>query len=135
MTAEKRSADNELLIVRIFDAPPAVVFALWSNAEHIKRWMGPKNFTCPHVTIDFRVGGSYRAMIQSAEHGQNWFGGVNREIVQDKRLVFTFAWDNEGPAAGIETPTITFQERDGKPGEAFDKEEAYADKVAKEHAT
>ena len=28
MAAEKRSADNELLIVRTFDAPPAVVFAL-----------------------------------------------------------------------------------------------------------
>jgi uncharacterized protein YndB with AHSA1/START domain len=157
MTAEKRSADNELLIVRTFDAPPAVVFALWSSAEHMKRWMGPKNFTCPHVMIDFRVGGSYRAMIQSAEHDQNWFGGVYREIEQDKRLVFTFAWDNEGPSAGIETlVTITFEERDGKTiqtfhqtpfanverrdshlggwSEAFDKERIYAEKIAKEHA-
>jgi uncharacterized protein YndB with AHSA1/START domain len=40
MTAQKRIADNELLIVRTFDAPPSVVFALWSSAEHMKRWMG-----------------------------------------------------------------------------------------------
>jgi uncharacterized protein YndB with AHSA1/START domain len=157
MTAEKRSADNELFIVRIFDAPPSVVFALWSSAEHLKRWMGPKNFECAHATIDFRIGGSYRAMIQSPEKGQNWFGGVYHEIVPDKRLVFTFAWDNEGPSAGMETlVTITFEERKGKTvqtfhqapfanverrdshiggwSEAFDKEEAYAKKVAKEHA-
>ena len=120
MVAEKRSADNELLIVRTFDAPPAVVFALWSQAEHMKRWMGPKNFTCPHATIDFRVGGAYRGMIKSAEHGENWFGGVYREIVPDQRIVFTFAWDNEGPSAGIETlVTITFEERNGKTVQTF----------------
>ena len=60
MTAQKRTADNELLIVRTFDAPPSVVFALWSSAEHMKRWMGPKNFTCPEARVDFRVGGTWR---------------------------------------------------------------------------
>jgi uncharacterized protein YndB with AHSA1/START domain len=156
MTAQKRIADNELLIVRTFDAPPSVVFALWSSAEHMKRWMGPKSFTCPEARIDFRVGGAYRAVIKSAEHGESWFAGVYREIVQDRRLVFTFTWDNEGPSAGIETlVTISFEERDGKTiqtfhqtpflnverrdshvvgwNQAFDKEQAYAEKVAKEH--
>src|SRR5687768_4164966 len=88
MTAQKRSADDELLIVRTFNAPPSVVFKLWSSAEHMKRWMGPKNFSCPEATIDFRVGGAYRAMIKSAEHGESWFSGIYREIVQDERLVF-----------------------------------------------
>jgi uncharacterized protein YndB with AHSA1/START domain len=157
MTAQKRTADNELLIVRTFDAPPSVVFALWSSAEHMKRWMGPKNFTCPEARIDFRVGGTYRAMIKSAEHGENWFGGVYREIVQDERLVFTFTWENEGPSAGLETlVTITFEERDGKTvqtfhqapfrnlerrnshvegwSQAFDKEAIYARDVARERA-
>jgi len=157
MTPRKTIADNELLIIRTFDAPPAVVFALWSNAEHMKRWMGPKDFTCPEASIDFRVGGAYRAMIASAEHGENWFGGIYREIVPDKRLAFTFTWENEGPSAGIETlVTITFEERDGKTvqtfhqapfrdverrdshvggwSEAFDKQAAYAEKIAKEYA-
>jgi uncharacterized protein YndB with AHSA1/START domain len=157
MPAQTRIADDELLIVRTFDAPASVVFALWSNAEHMKRWMGPKNFTCPQATMDFRVGGVYRAMIKSAEHGENWFGGVYREIVPDKRLVFTFTWDNEGPSAGIETVvTITFEERDGKTVQTFhqapfrdvkrrdahvggwngtfDKQAAYLEKIAKENA-
>jgi uncharacterized protein YndB with AHSA1/START domain len=156
MRAQKKIADNELLIVRTFDAPPSLVFALWASAEHLKRWMGPKNYTCPEATIDFRVGGAYRAMIKSVEHGESWFSGVYREIVQDKRLVFTFSWDNEGPSAGLETlVTITFEERDGRTIqtfhqapfrnverrdshvggwiEAFDKEQAYAKTIAKEH--
>jgi uncharacterized protein YndB with AHSA1/START domain len=132
-----------------------VLFALWSKPEHMKRWMGPASFTCPEAEIDFRIGGSYRAMIKSAELGENWFGGTYREIEQDRRLVFTFAWENEGPSAGVETlVTITFQERDGKTVQtfhqrpflnverrnshvqgwtsAFDKLESYATTVAKE---
>jgi uncharacterized protein YndB with AHSA1/START domain len=157
ITARKKVADNELLIVRTFNAPPSAVFALWSSSEHLKRWMGPKDFTCPEATIDFRVGGTYRAMIKSAEHGENWFGGVYREIVPNRRLVFTFTWENEGPSAGVETlVTITFEERDGKTvqtfhqapfsnverrdshvggwSQAFDKEAAYAEKIAREQA-
>ena len=76
MGAQRKSvADNELLIVRTFNAPPSVVFALWSNAEHMKRWMGPNNFSCTEMAIDLRVGGRYRGMIKSADHGENWFGG------------------------------------------------------------
>jgi len=109
------------------------------------------------VTIDFRVGGAYRGMIRSAEHGENWFGGVYRDIEHNKRLAFTFTWDNDGPSAGVETlVTITFEERDGrtiqtfhqKPfrtverrdshirgwSEAFDRQQAYATRIAREHA-
>jgi uncharacterized protein YndB with AHSA1/START domain len=150
-------ADDELLITRTFDAPASVLFALWSKPEHVKRWMGPGKFTCPEAQIDFRVGGAYRAMITSPERGENWFGGVYREIEHDRRLVFTFAWDNDGPSTGVETlVTITFEERDGKTvqtfhqrpflnverrdshlggwSKAFDKLGAYAAKIAKEHA-
>lgn len=149
-------ADDELLIARTFDAPASLVFALWSEPEHMKRWMGPANFTCPEIEMDFRVGGAYRAMIRSAEGGENWFGGVYREIERDRRLVFTFAWNNDGPSAGVETlVTITFEERDGRTVQtfhqspflnverrdshvggwsgAFDKEQAYAAKIAKEN--
>jgi uncharacterized protein YndB with AHSA1/START domain len=112
--------DDELLITRTFDAPPSVMFALWTEPEHFKRWMGPVGFACEEAAIDFRVGGSYRAMIRSPEHGENWFGGVYREIDLDRRLVFTFTWDNDGPSAGIETlVTITFEERDGRTVQTF----------------
>jgi uncharacterized protein YndB with AHSA1/START domain len=148
--------DDELLITRMFDAPAAMLFALWSKPEHVKHWMGPSNFICPEAEIDFRVGGAYRVLIKSPEHGDNWFGGVYREIVPNKRLVFTFTWDNDGPSAGIETiVTITFEEKGGKTLQTFhqrpflnaerrdghvrgwtstfDKLAAYAGKLAKEH--
>lgn len=149
-------ADDDLLIVRTFDAPAHVVFALWSEPQHMRRWMGPRGFDCPEAEIDLHVGGAYRGIIRSAERGENRFGGVYREIERDKRLVFTFAWDNDGPSAGVETlVTIIFEERDGKTIQtfhqtpflnverrdshvggwngSFDKLEAYAQTLAKEN--
>jgi uncharacterized protein YndB with AHSA1/START domain len=149
-----RLADDELLITRVFDAPASIVFALWSDPEHMKRWMGPKDFVCPVVEIDFRVGGAYRVLMKSEAYGEDWFSGVYREIVPNKRLVFTFTWNNTGPSADVETlVTITFDERNGKTtqifhqtpflsverrdshvggwSEAFDKEQAYAESLVR----
>jgi uncharacterized protein YndB with AHSA1/START domain len=112
-------AENELKITRLFDAPPELVFELWSNPEHLRNWMGPDGFDCPVAEIDFRVGGKYRAMIRSPETGESWFGGVYREIRPSTRLVFTFTWD-AGPSGGVETlVTIDFTEVRGKTAMTF----------------
>jgi uncharacterized protein YndB with AHSA1/START domain len=152
-----RFADDELLITRTFTAPASLLFALWSKPEHMKQWMGPENFTCPEAQIDFRVGGAFRVMITSTKHGESRFSGVYREITRDKRIVFTFTWENHGPSAGTEMlVTITFEEHDGKTiqtfhqrpfvtverrdshvdgwNQAFGKLETYVAKLAKEQA-
>lgn len=117
---ERQVADNELLITRTFAAPASVLFALWSQPKHLKRWMGPHDFDCPQADVDFRVGGAYRILIRSAAHGDNWFGGIYRAIEPARRLVFTFAWDNDGPSAGMETlVTVTFAEQDGNTVQTF----------------
>jgi len=147
-------ADDELLISRTFDAPPSLVFALWTDPMHFRNWMGPGSYTCKHAEMDLRVGGAYRGMIEAADGDESWFGGVYREIVPHERLVFTFKWD-KGPSAELETlVTITFRadgdktimhfhqtpfldvaRRDSHVGgwsSAFDKGVAYANQLAKE---
>jgi uncharacterized protein YndB with AHSA1/START domain len=110
----------ELTIVRTFDAPAALVFSMWTDPRHFAMWIGPEGFTCPSVAIDFRVGGAYRALIVSDDAEDNWFGGQFREIVPYSRLALTFAWDNTGPSAGVETlVTLTFEERDGQTVQTF----------------
>ncbi|MCK5745363.1 MAG: SRPBCC domain-containing protein [Oricola sp.] len=113
-------ADNELLIMRTFDAPAELVFSMWSDPEHFKNWMGPETFDCPVVEMDFRIGGAYRAMIRFDAHGENWFGGVYKEIERYTRLVFTFVWDSGGPSDGVEQViTILFREIGGKTEQIF----------------
>lgn len=112
-------ADDELLIDRILDAPVSLVFALWSDPEHLKRWMGPQTFDCPFAEVDFRVGGAYRMMIRSSDGGENWFGGVYREIEPNRRLVFTYVWEG-GPSAGVETVvTLLFEDLGGRTRQVF----------------
>jgi uncharacterized protein YndB with AHSA1/START domain len=114
-----RLADDELLITRTFDAPASLMFALWTDPRHFRNWMGPEGFECVEAQIDLRVGGRYRGMIRSPETGDSWFGGEYREIEPNRRLVFTFMWD-EGPSGEVETlVTITFDERDGKTTQTF----------------
>ncbi len=50
---------NELLVTRVFDAPIERVWKAWSDPREVRKWWGPKGFTAPHVTSDFRMGGKF----------------------------------------------------------------------------
>ena len=105
--------DDELLIVRHFDAPVPLVFRMWEDALHRANWWAPKDCRCTHFSHEFREGGQWRACFVSETYGENWQGGSYRQIDRDRRIVFTFTWDS-GPAGGIETiVTVTFGEAHG----------------------
>jgi len=111
---------HDLIIVRTFDAPASVLFALWTEPAHFSRWMGPADYRCIEARMDCRAGGAYRGMIRDAKGDENWFGGVYQEVTPFTRLAFTWAWDG-GPVGGREMLiTITFEERDdGKTVQTF----------------
>ena len=118
--ARPELADDELLIVRTFDAPVALVFRIWELPEHMSRWLGPENFSCTALEQDFRPGGSWRGCIVSDAYGESWMGGRYREIERNRRIVTTFAWDDDNGQPGMETLiTVTFEERDGKTMQTF----------------
>ncbi len=110
----------ELTLARELDAPVALVFRLWESREHLLRWWGPRDFTCTHFELDFRPGGKWRACITSSAHGDSWMGGEYREIERNKRLVFTFAWEDGRDQPGVDTlVTVTFEEKGGKTLQSF----------------
>ncbi len=55
-----------LTVKRRFKAPPAKVFAAWTDPEKIKRWMGPGEIKAVRAEADARVGGRYRVLMQLA---------------------------------------------------------------------
>jgi uncharacterized protein YndB with AHSA1/START domain len=108
-------AERELVITRVLDAPRSLVFKVWTQPEHVVRWLGPKGFSAPSCEMDLRPGGAWRACIRSAEGIDHRMQGVYREVAPPERLVFTFAWENEEGEPGHETlVTVTFAEQDGK---------------------
>ena len=116
MTAPSDSATleagPELLITRLFDAPPSLVFKAWTQPEHLVRWLGPTGFSASEVRIDLRPGGTWSAVITSADGKSHGMTGIYREIAPPERLVFSFAWDEEDAQQML--IALTFREHGGK---------------------
>lgn len=115
LTAAKPAVQHELVITRTFDAPRKLVFEAWTDPRHIKNWFGPKHHPAVEMETNVKVGGRWHSRLRSTGSDPDLtLGGVYREIVPPERLVFTFAWDEEGER-GLETMvTLTFEEQAGK---------------------
>ena len=86
---------TSLEIRRNFTQPVATVYAAWSDPEQISRWMGPSDeFGPAEVMIDVRVGGRYRFVMHAPDGELHRVGGVFREVVPNRRLVYTWAWES-----------------------------------------
>src|SRR4029079_8753997 len=48
---------REVTLTRIIDAPRALVWAAWTEPEHMAPWWGPHRFTTPVCEMDVRPGG------------------------------------------------------------------------------
>lgn len=81
-----------LTIKRRFNAPPAKVFAAWTDPEKMKLWMGPGEVKSVRAENDLRVGGRYYIGMLTPAGEAHDVSGVYREIVPNERLVFTWAW-------------------------------------------
>jgi uncharacterized protein YndB with AHSA1/START domain len=97
--------EAELVVSRVFDAPPELVWRAWTNPEHLKRWWGPRDFTAPVCKIDLKVGGRYHWCMRAPDGKDFWTTGVYREIVPLKRLVYV---DSFADAAGNAVPPSVY---------------------------
>lgn len=109
-------AERELVITRLFDAPRELVYRVWTDPEHLKRWQGaPQGMTVTMDHADLRAGGTYRLCMHGADGTDHWLQGTYREVRPNERLVFTHCWTDALGNPGPETVvTITFADRSGK---------------------
>lgn len=91
---------ERLVVRRNFKAPIERVYAAWTEAEQIRRWLAPGRMSVPAAEADVRVGGRYRVqMADDNGEGDCEFhttGGVYREVIPNERLVFTWQWEGSG---------------------------------------
>jgi len=108
-------AERTLIIERIFDAPPEIVFEAWTKPEHLTKWWGPTAFTLPFCELDFREGGRYRFCMRSPAGEDHWVWGEYKAIEPPERLEFT--WNREDADGNIWNSTVvrlTFANADGR---------------------
>lgn len=93
------AADDELVAARLFDAPPDVVFAAWTEPKRLARWWAPAGSELVRQSVDLRPGGLFRYGVRTREGRLVQGTFVYREILPPERLVFVSAFGGEGGAA------------------------------------
>ncbi len=67
----------------VMDAGPATIFPFLVDPEEYLKWMGTE------AELESRVGGAYRVLVQGVHPAVGEFV----EVVPDRKVVFTFGWD------------------------------------------
>lgn len=122
--AERRNLatrDDELKLDRTFDAPLALVWRMWESRDHMIRWWGPEIFTCIELDWELTPGRPWRAMMASRQYHRevSRMGGTILEVEKHKRIVFSFAWDEDSGRDMDTIITVTFAEKDGATLQTF----------------
>jgi uncharacterized protein YndB with AHSA1/START domain len=132
-SAATPTADREIVITRVLNAPRELVFKAWTDREQIGKWWGPRGFTTTIHEMDVKPGGVWRFIM----HGPDGTNFDNRiafvEVVEPERLVY----DHGGDDGAVQfRATITFADQGDKTGltmhSVFPSAEE-RDKVVKEY--
>jgi uncharacterized protein YndB with AHSA1/START domain len=109
-TEIERKSDRELVVTRMFDAPPPTVFKAWSQAELFRQWWVPKGAPMRLLScdMDVRTGGKYRLEFGFGDDSMAFYGKY-LEVIPDQRIV----WTNDEGEEGAVT-TVTFEPQGGK---------------------
>ncbi|HEV2696011.1 MAG TPA: SRPBCC domain-containing protein [Verrucomicrobiae bacterium] len=106
----KKATEFKAVISRVIQAPRALVFKMWTDAEHMAQWFSPADIECRSLTAAVKVGGKFRIHMVSKK-GDHIAIGKYLKIVPDKYLQFTWQW--EAYAMPESVVTVELQDRGG----------------------
>ena len=101
------TADREISSTRIFHAPRGLVWAAWTDAEHLGQWWGPTGFTTTTKHFDFRPGGQWLHTMHGPD-GTDYRNDITYTlIIEPERIEY-----EHGPSPVFHT-TVSFEEEAG----------------------
>lgn len=90
MTADALApaADNEIRIIRVYDAPVSLVWDAWTDLAHVSKWWGPRGFTITTKAKELRAGGFWDYTMHGPD-GKDWPNYARyHEVVPQKLLAY-----------------------------------------------
>ena len=95
--------------MRVFEAPRDLVFACFTNPQHLAHWWGPNGFSLTTKIFDFRPGGVWRFVMHGPD-GRDYQNRVTYdEIVSPARIVYRHGGGEDVEPVWFST-TITFED-------------------------
>ena len=83
------SAELELSLTRLIDAPRAALYRAWTDPEILPKWFCPRPWTVSKAELDVRAGGSSLVVMNGPDGEVFPNRGLYLEIVENERVVFT----------------------------------------------
>src|SRR5215471_614497 len=112
-TKTASTADREIVITRVFDAPRELVWEAWTDPKHVPQWWGPRGFTTTTNKMDVKPGGTWRFVMHGPD-GRDYQNKITYlEVKKPERLVYKHGDAENGAAEGLEPVnfevTVTFE--------------------------
>ena len=85
---KSNTADREINISRILDAPIDLVWEAWTDAQHIANWWGPKGFTNSFHEFNLKPGGKWVLTMHGPNGGNYENESVFEKIIAPELIVW-----------------------------------------------
>lgn len=105
------TADREIVVNRVIDAPRELVFEAFTQPEHIEKWWAPRGATTHEM--DVKPGGVWRYSQPGRGGAKQAFKIEFVEISRPERLVYDYGSDVADGSEPVRT-TVTFDQENGK---------------------
>ena len=130
---DKPSEKPSLTLRRHYPVAPEKVWRAWTDPEAVKRWWGPgPGEPVSLAELDVRVGGRFRIVFGGPDGKMHECAGVYKEVVPNRKLVFTWSWPNSTPER-LSVVTITFKAVSDGTELLFQHEQLFDEKVRDDH--
>ncbi len=89
---ERTATTGSVVIERVIDAPVELVWQLWTQPAHFKKWYGPQGASVQVAEIDLRIGGKRMVCMEMQRPDgamQMWTAGEHIEVDPPKKLVYS----------------------------------------------
>lgn len=105
------TTDREIVVTRVIDAPRELVFAAFTERDHVENWWAPQGAT----THEWRrePGGVWRYSMPGPNGAQLSFRVSFIEISKPSRFVYDHGPDGDDSSEPVRTH-VSFEEEDGK---------------------
>lgn len=144
----------DLEMKRHFSAPPEMVFAFITKAEHVVQWWGPEGITLGEHQLDLTKPGPWDSVMLGEGDARYKVTGEVLTVEPEQSVTFTWAWHDDDDQRGAESTVHFSVVSDGQGGtnftmlhsgladddakdnhqggwtSSFNKLERYADKIA-----
>ena len=104
--AEPATADREIVISRVIDAPRELVFEAFTEVRHLSRWWGPEGFTTTTRSFEFRAGGEWDFVMHGPD-GTDYREWIRwTEVVPPERIAMLHGESSDDPNAFVSVLTL-----------------------------